>query len=48
MELEEVSYWFELLQDGEIITPDRLVSLRAEAEELIAIFVTIIKNAKEE
>jgi len=48
MELEEVSYWFELLRDGEIVAVEKLASLMAETEELKAIFVTIIKNAKEE
>ena len=46
MELEETFYWFELLEESEIITAGRLKPLKKEAEELMAIFVTIIKNAK--
>ena len=46
-ELEETGYWFELLVDSEIVLPDRLSSLRAECDELTAIFVTIIKRSKE-
>jgi four helix bundle protein len=48
MELEETAYWFELLQEAEILAADRLAPLIAEKEELISIFVTIIKNAKED
>ncbi|MEI7732286.1 MAG: four helix bundle protein [Verrucomicrobiota bacterium] len=46
-ELEETAYWFELLVDSGIVVPDKLASLRAECDELTAIFVTIIKRSKE-
>jgi len=46
MELDETTYWFELLEEAQIIAAARLYPLKKEAEELIAIFVTIIKNAK--
>jgi four helix bundle protein len=46
-ELEETAYWLELLVDSEIVVPDKLASLRAECDELTAIFVTIIKRSKE-
>jgi four helix bundle protein len=46
MELDETTYWCELLDESEIITADRLTPLKHEAEELMSIFVTIIKNAK--
>jgi four helix bundle protein len=46
MELEETSYWLELLDESEIIPIDRLSALKTETEELKAIFVTIIKNSK--
>ena len=46
MELEETGYWLELLADAEIVTPERLHSLRDETEQLTAILVTCIKNAK--
>ncbi|MGA2175812.1 MAG: four helix bundle protein [Verrucomicrobiota bacterium] len=45
-ELEETAYWFELLVDGKIVPAAKLSALRAECDELIAIFVTIIKKAK--
>ncbi len=46
-ELEETAYWFELLVDGKIVAPERLSALRQECDELIAIFVTILKRSKE-
>jgi four helix bundle protein len=46
-ELEEAGYWLELLADSEILPPARLAELRAEADELMAIFVTCAKNAKQ-
>ena len=47
-ELEETSYWLELLVDGGIIHEERLNDLRKEAEELIAILVSSVKTAKKE
>jgi four helix bundle protein len=46
-ELEETAYWLELLADGKIVPPQRLAGLRQECDELIAIFVTILKRSKE-
>jgi four helix bundle protein len=46
-ELEETAYWLELLVDGKIITAPKLFALRQENDELIAIFVTIVKRSKE-
>ena len=46
-ELEETAYWLELLVDGKIITASKLEALRKENDELIAIFVTILKRSKE-
>ncbi len=46
-ELEESAYWLELLVDGEIVPAAKLQPLRAECDELTAIFVTIIKKARE-
>ena len=46
-ELEETSYWLELLAESEIIKPELLSDLMQEAGELSAIFTTCIKNAKE-
>jgi four helix bundle protein len=46
-ELEETAYWLELLVDGKIVAPERFSALRQECDELIAIFVTILKRSKE-
>ena len=45
-EIEESAYWLELLVEAEIVNADKLAPLRAECDELIAIFVTIVKRAK--
>ena len=45
-ELDETDYWLELLADGGIVKPKRLVDLRQETEELIAIFTASVKTAK--
>jgi len=45
-ELDETDYWMELLADGGIVPPKRLVNLRQEADELIAIFTASVKTAK--
>jgi four helix bundle protein len=46
-ELEETAYWLELLVEGKIVSSDRLSSVRQECDELIAIFVTILKSSKD-
>jgi len=46
-ELEESAYWLELLVDGEIVAAAKLLPLLTECDELTAIFVTIIKRAKD-
>jgi four helix bundle protein len=45
-ELEESAYWLELLVESEMVAPNRLSDLQQEAEELTAILVTCVKNAK--
>jgi four helix bundle protein len=45
-ELEETAYWLELLADGKIVSPEKLAALRHQCDELLAIFVTIIKRSK--
>jgi four helix bundle protein len=45
-ELDETAYWLELLGESNIVALSRLQSLMDETEELIAIFVTIVKNVK--
>jgi four helix bundle protein len=45
-ELEESSYWLELIEEAGIFAAERLNPLRHEAEELMAILVTIAKEVK--
>jgi four helix bundle protein len=46
-ELEETSHWIELLVEAGIVSPEKLAALRQECDELIAIFVTIVRRSKE-
>jgi len=46
-ELDETLYWLELIGEAQIVKPSRLESLRKETEELIAMFVTMVKGVKE-
>ena len=45
-ELEETSYWLELLADARIVDSSRLKDLMRETEELISIFVKSVKTVK--
>jgi four helix bundle protein len=45
-ELEESMYWIELLADAEVVQTDSLTPLMDEANELMAILVTCMKNVK--
>ena len=45
--LSATAYWLKLLVDAKIVSPDKLQPLRAECDELTAIFVTILKHSKE-
>ena len=45
-ELEETSYWLELLADAQILPNEKLSALQIEADELMAILVTCVKKAK--
>jgi four helix bundle protein len=45
-ELDETVYWLELLAEGEVINSTRLGDLMEEADQLIAILVTCVRNAK--
>ena len=45
-ELDEMSYWLELLVESRIVPEEKLKSLQKEANELIAIFVTIVTKVK--
>ena len=45
-ELDESAYWLELLAEANIVRPSKLVPLRDECNQLLAIFTTISKKAK--
>jgi four helix bundle protein len=45
-ELEETSYWLELLVESDILPALRIGELMSEADELMAILVSSIKTAK--
>ena len=44
MELEETLYWLEVTEGAELVTAKKLESIRAETNELIAIFISLIKK----
>lgn len=45
-ELDETGYWLEILGDADIVDSQRLKPILDEVEELIAIFVTMVKKVK--
>lgn len=45
-ELDESSLWLRHIADSSLVPPRRLQPLRVETDELIRIFVTIIKRAR--
>jgi four helix bundle protein len=45
-ELDETAYWLKLLGEANILSRNRLQALHVEAEELIAILVTIVTKVK--
>ncbi len=45
-ELEESSYWLELLGESGVVNQDRLADLQQETNGLTAILITCAKNAK--
>ena len=45
-ELEETAYWMELIVESGIVDLARMRSLMEEADELTAVLVTCVKNAK--
>jgi four helix bundle protein len=46
-ELEETSYWLELIEEARILPARRLSPLKTEIHEITAIFVTMVKKAKQ-
>jgi len=45
-ELEETAYWLELLEGARFCGRDQLEPLTNEADQLMAIFVTIVRKTK--
>lgn len=45
-ELEETGYWLDLLGESEIILPAQLSDLKNETEELISIFIVIVRRVQ--
>ena len=45
-ELEETTYWIELLEEGRMVPSEKLTDVKKEADELTAIFVSSIKTMK--
>ena len=45
-ELDETTYWLELLVDSGVVPAKRMADLLKETDELIAIFTTAARNAK--
>jgi four helix bundle protein len=45
-ELEETTYWLELLVEDNIVTQQKMNSLLDESRQLTAIFVTILNRSK--
>lgn len=45
-ELDETTYWLELLTQSGIVSEGKLASLQDETHQLLAILTTISKNAK--
>lgn len=45
-ELDETTYWFELLTESGIVAAGRLEALADEANQLIAIFTTIARRVR--
>lgn len=46
-ELDETDLWLELLGDAGTLKPSKVKPLRVEADELMAILVTIVRRIKE-
>lgn len=47
-EIEESAYWLELLEESGIVPATKLKDLRAETNELTAIFATIVKKSRKD
>ena len=47
-ELDETDYWLELLVESAIFSSSKIDALKAETNELIAIFIACVKKQKDE
>jgi four helix bundle protein len=45
-ELDETGYWLELLQDAKLVEADQIKPLVAETNELLSVFVSVVKSVK--
>jgi four helix bundle protein len=45
-EADETLYWIELLLDEKVVSERKLGALAAESNELVSIFITILKKAR--
>jgi len=45
-EADESLYWLELIEEEKLLYPARLASLKDEASQLIAIFITLIRKGR--
>jgi len=45
-EADESLYWLELTEEEKLLSPARLASLKDEASQLIAIFITLIRKGR--
>jgi four helix bundle protein len=45
-ETDESLYWLELIEEEKLLSPARLASLKDEASQLIAIFITLIRKGR--
>jgi four helix bundle protein len=46
MELEETLYWLEIVEAANLMTAKKLEPLKTETNELIAIFISLIRKWK--
>ena len=45
-EARETHYWLRLLREAELVSAQKLTGLTGEANELVAILTTIVRNAR--
>lgn len=46
-EIDETEYWLELLVESDCVAPEKMADLLDETRQLIAIFASIVKRAKD-